>query len=151
MNRYKTTRIVSHSAQQMFNVVADVEKYPEFVPLCEGLVVTSRETEEDREILVADMTVSFKLVRETYTSKVVLDLSHNRILVSYLDGPFKHLDNRWLFRPKGEDSCYVDFFIAYEFRSRPLQLLMGSMFDHAFRSFAEAFEKRADKIYGASS
>ena len=148
MNRYKTTRVVAHSAQQMFAVVADVEKYPEFVPLCEKLVVTSREQEDDREILVADMTVSFKLVRETYTSKVVLESARNRIQVTYLDGPFRHLDNRWLFRPKDENSCYVDFFIAYEFRSKPLQLLMGSMFDHAFRSFAEAFEKRADKLYG---
>lgn len=147
MKRFKNSRKVGHSADEMFALVADIEKYPQFVPLCETLVIRERKQEGTREIMVADMTVSFKLIRETYTSKVVLEPENRRILVSYLDGPFKHLDNRWIFRPINETSSIVDFFISYEFRSRSLQMVMGTMFDQAFRNFAEAFEKRADLIY----
>jgi coenzyme Q-binding protein COQ10 len=100
------------------------------------------------EILVADMTVAYKLVRESFTSRVTLDRPNLRILVEYLEGPFSRLENRWTFHPAGEQASDVHFFIAYEFRSRMLGLLMGSMFDLAFRRFATAFERRADTIYG---
>lgn len=132
----------------MFNLVADVEHYPEFVPLCRALKVKSRSTDAaGNEVLVADMMVAYKLVREAFTSRVTLDRVHSRILVEYLEGPFRHLENRWLFTPTGEGACDVEFYISYEFRSRTLGLLMGAMFDAAFRRFAAAFERRADEVY----
>ncbi len=149
MASFSTTRRVAHSAADMFELVADAEEYPKFVPLCEALKIRGRQDlGEGREVLVADMTVSFKLVRETFTSRVVLDRPANIIRVAYLDGPFRHLDNVWTFRDLGEKSCEVGFSIDYEFRSRTLGALMGAMFDRAFRKFAEAFEARADLVYG---
>jgi coenzyme Q-binding protein COQ10 len=94
------------------------------------------------------MTVSYKLISETFTSRVTLDRPNLQILVEYLEGPFSRLENRWTFRPIAERACNIEFFIAYEFRSRMLAMLMGGMFDLAFRRFATAFEKRADQVYG---
>lgn len=150
MPQFANTRRVRHRADQMFDLVADVERYPEFVPLCQSLKVRQRTTDaEGREVIVADMTVSFKLVRENFTSRVTLDRPNLKILVEYLRGPFSKLENRWTFTAKGEDACDVGFFIAYEFRSRMLAMLMGAMFDAAFQRFAAAFEARADVIYRA--
>ena len=132
----------------MFELVADVEKYPQFVPLCSALAVKSRTEKNGTSILVADMTVAYKIVRETFTSRVTLDRPNLKILVEYLSGPFKRMQNRWTFHPIGEEACDVEFFIDYEFRSRALAVLMGAMFDAAFRRFATAFEQRADEIYG---
>jgi coenzyme Q-binding protein COQ10 len=133
----------------MFDLVADVERYPEFVPLCESLKIRQRKSKpNDTEILIADMTVSFKLVRESFTSEVVLDRPNMKIAARYLKGPFSSLENRWSFEPRSETECDVGFFLAYEFKSRMLALLMGAMFDTAFARFAVAFEKRADAIYG---
>jgi coenzyme Q-binding protein COQ10 len=149
MPQFTTRRRVRHSADDMFDLVADVEHYPEFVPLCKDLKVRNREPSgEGVETVVADMTVSFKLVRESFRSRVTLDRPKLQILVEYLQGPFSHMENRWTFKPDGEDACGVEFFIDYEFRSRMLGVLMGSMFDVAFRRFAAAFEARADKVYG---
>lgn len=149
MPQFTSTRRVKHAAADMFDLVADVERYPEFVPLCRALKVRRRIQEPDGvEILIADMTVAYKLVRESFVSRVTLDRPNLQVLVEYLEGPFSHLKNRWIFRPTGERACEVRFFISYEFRSRMLGLLMGSMFDLAFRRFAAAFEKRADAIYG---
>jgi coenzyme Q-binding protein COQ10 len=152
MPQFSTTRRVRHSASDMFDLVADVERYPEFVPLCRALKVKSRAAKgKGIEILVANMTVAYKLIQETFTSRVTLDKPKLRILVEYLDGPFSKLQNRWSFRPSGDQACEVEFFIAYEFRSRLLAALMGGMFDAAFRRFAVAFEKRADEIYGRAN
>jgi coenzyme Q-binding protein COQ10 len=149
MPQFSTKRRVRHAAGEMFDLVADVERYPEFVPLCRDLKVKSRTKKDDGgEILVASMTVAYKVVRETFTSRVTLDKPKLQILVEYLDGPFSHLQNRWVFRPVDEKTCDVEFSIEYEFRSRVLAALMGAMFDAAFRRFAAAFEKRADEIYG---
>ena len=149
MPSVRNRRRVQLSAQQMFDLVADVERYPEFVPMCRDLKVRRRSTEEDdRETLVADMTVAYNLVRESFRSRVTLDRPQLQILVEYLEGPFSHLENRWTFRPLGESECEVEFYIDYEFRSRVLGMLMGTMFDAAFRRFAAAFERRADVIYG---
>ena len=132
----------------MFDLVADVERYPEFVPLCRSLNVRKRVAEpENVEIIVAEMTVAYKLISETFTSRVTLDRPNLQILVEYLEGPFSHMENRWTFRPTGARTCEVEFFISYEFRSRMLGLLMGSMFDLAFRRFAVAFERRADVLH----
>ena len=151
MPQFTTTRHLRHSAADMFDLVADVERYPEFVPLCKSLKVRRRiEEPECVLILVADMTVAYKLIHESFVSRVTLDRPNLQILVEYLDGPFSHLENRWTFRPTGERACEVSFFISYEFKSRMLGMLMGSMFDLAFRRFAAAFEARADKIYGLS-
>jgi coenzyme Q-binding protein COQ10 len=138
MPSFTNKRRVQHAASEMFDLVADVERYPEFVPLCQSLKI-------------ADMTVSFNLVREGFTSEVTLDRPNLKITVRYLRGPFSNLENRWTFEPKGEGACDVGFYIAYEFKSRMLALLMGSMFDAAFARFSAAFEKRADKVYGKRS
>ena len=151
MPELSTTRRVHHAASEMFDLVADVEHYPEFVPLCESLRVRKRIKENDKEIIVADMTVAYKLVRETFTSRVTLDRSKLEILVEYLEGPFRRLNNTWSFRAVEKSVCDVKFFIAYEFRSRTLGMLMGAMFDAAFRRFAAAFERRADQVYGTQA
>jgi coenzyme Q-binding protein COQ10 len=149
MPQFSSKRRVLHSASQMFDLVADVERYPEFVPLCKSLKIRQRTAKPDgTEIVVADMTVSFKLVREAFTSRVTLDRPNRKILVEYLQGPFSNLENRWSFDPKSDDACDVGFFLSYEFKSRMLAMLMGTMFDTAFQRFAAAFEKRADAIYG---
>ena len=148
MPRFSTTRRVRHPAAEMFDLVADVDSYPQFVPLCHKMNVRRRTPRADgTEVLVAEMTVAYKFIRETFTSRVTLDRANLAILVEYLDGPFRELENRWTFRPIDARTCNVEFFIAYEFRSHALGLLMGTVFDTAFRRFAEAFERRADAVY----
>jgi coenzyme Q-binding protein COQ10 len=133
----------------MFDLVADVDHYPEFVPLCSALYVRKRMPGEGGTVvLIADMTVAYKFVRETFTSRVTLDKPNLKILVAYLDGPFSRMENRWTFKPTGEMTCEVEFAIDYEFKSRTLGMLMGAMFETAFRRFSVAFEARADQIYG---
>lgn len=149
MPQFQSKRRVRHSAAEMFDLVADIERYPEFVPLCSALKIRHRTTRADGcEVVTADMTVSFKLVRESFTSRVTLDRANLKIMVEYLKGPFSHLQNRWTFEPRGDDACDVGFFLAYEFRNKMLAVLMGTMFDAAFHKFASAFEARADAIYG---
>ncbi len=149
MPRFSNKRRVQHKASEMFELVADVERYPEFVPLCHQLKIRQRTAKADgTEVVVADMTVSFKLVKETFTSEVTLDRANLKITVRYLRGPFSNMENRWTFEPRGDNACDVGFFIDYEFKSRMLAMLMGSMFDAAFARFSAAFEKRADKVYG---
>lgn len=151
MPQFQTRTPAKHSADQMFALVADVEKYPEFLPLCEALTVKSRKEREGRTLLVADMSIGYKAIRETFTTQVFLKPDEKVIEVKYIDGPFKYLSNIWRFEDKGEGGSEVEFFIDYEFKSRILGAVMGSMFDRAFRMFSEAFEKRADKIYGTDS
>jgi len=152
MPKFSSKRRVLHSATEMFDLVADVERYPEFVPLCQQLKIRQRTPGPDgTEIVIADMTVSFKLVREAFTSRVTLDRPNLKIMVEYLKGPFSKLENRWSFEPRSETACDVGFFLSYEFKSRMLAMLMGTMFDTAFQRFAAAFEKRADAIYGKGS
>ena len=148
MPQHETTRHVRHKPENMFALVADVEKYPEFLPLCEGLSVRSRKEREGRTVLVADMTVGYKAIRETFTSQVHLKPDELAIDVKYLDGPFRYLTNEWRFEAADDGGSIVHFFIDYEFKSRVLGALMGAMFDQAFRMFTSAFEKRADLVYG---
>jgi coenzyme Q-binding protein COQ10 len=149
MPQFHTKRRVRHAASNMFDLVADVEKYPEFVPLCAAMNVRSRTDKgEGVSVVVAAMTVAYKLVRQTFTSRVTLDRPNLKILVEYLDGPFSRMQNRWEFHATGENTSEVEFYIDYEFRSRTFAMLMGAMFDTAFRRFAAAFEKRADQVYG---
>jgi coenzyme Q-binding protein COQ10 len=155
MPQFSTRRRVKHSATDMFDLVADIERYPEFVPLCRAMRVRRRMQSDDREVLIAEMTVAYKLIRESFTSRVTLDRERKTILVEYLDGPFSRMENRWVFRAVdsqaaggAEATCEIEFFISYEFRSRTLGVLMGAVFDAAFRRFASAFEQRADAVFG---
>jgi coenzyme Q-binding protein COQ10 len=151
MPSFQTSRRVRHSAAEMFDLVADGEAYPQFLPLCQALRVRHRKEEQGALTLIADMEVGYKAIRETFTSRVTCERAKLEILVEYIDGPFRYLQNRWSFRDQGDsDVCLVEFDISYEFKSRTLSLLMGRMFDAAFRKFAEAFEKRADVIYGVA-
>jgi coenzyme Q-binding protein COQ10 len=148
MPEFRTTRRLAHSAEDMFALVADVERYPEFVPFCERLEVRGRRKEGEKDILVVDMSVGYRLVRETFTSKVTLDRPALEVRADYLDGPFRTMENSWQFTPLSEGGCDIGFRIVYEFKSRMLAALMGAMFDRVFRTFAASFEKRADQVYG---
>ena len=150
MPSFRNQRRVRHSAQDMFDLVADVENYPQFVPLCQALRVRRRaKDDEGVEVIVADMEVGYRAIREKFTSRVTLDRPQLKIVVEYIDGPFRRLENVWSFRDEPRaGSSTVEFFIAYEFASRLLAALMGSVFDVAFRKFSAAFEARADVVYG---
>jgi coenzyme Q-binding protein COQ10 len=149
MPQFSTKRRVYHAASEMFDLVSDVEKYPQFVPLCAATRIKSRsEKDNGVTVLVVEMTVAYKMIRQSYASRATLDRPKLNILVEYLTGPFSRMQNRWAFRAIDDRTCEVEFFIDYEFRSRTLALLMGAMFDTAFRRFAAAFEQRADDIYG---
>jgi coenzyme Q-binding protein COQ10 len=148
MPSFTTRRRVPYTPQQMFDLVADVEQYPLFLPLCEALTVRSRERRGTSTVLVATMVAGYKAIREAFTTRVTLIPSGPVVLVEYLDGPFRRLENRWRFHPVA-GGCEVDFFIDYEFRSALLGVLVGALFDRAFRKFSEAFESRASVVYGA--
>jgi coenzyme Q-binding protein COQ10 len=148
MHAFRTVRVVKHSPAEMFDLVADVERYPEFVPLCERLVVRSRQTLENSvQSMVASMTVGYGPINETFTTRVRLERPALRIMTSNVEGPFRHLENEWRFEPH-PDGCRVSFAIEYAFRSFTLEILVGALFDKAFRKFAQAFEARADVMYG---
>ncbi|WP_027170012.1 type II toxin-antitoxin system RatA family toxin [Mesorhizobium sp. WSM3224] len=147
MPKFEAIRRVAHTPEEMFALVADIEAYPQFLPLCESLTVRSRKERDGRTILVADMSIGYKAIRETFTTQVLLNPAERAIDVKYIDGPFKYLSNIWRFDP-ASSGCEVHFFIDYEFKSRILGAVMGTMFDRAFRMFSEAFEKRANVIYG---
>jgi coenzyme Q-binding protein COQ10 len=148
MHVYETKHPVAHSADEMFALVARVEDYPKFLPLCEELAVKSREQREGSELLIATMTVGYGFIHEGYTTQVHLDRATRTILVEYLDGPFSFLENRWRFHPRGQGACEVDFYIAYSFRSRLFERLVGRLFAKAVEKYTTAFEARADAIYG---
>lgn len=149
MPTFETTRRVPFTAEQMFAVVADVERYPEFVPLCEALTVKTRETGSTHTTLVAAMSVGYKAIRETYTSRVTLRPERGEIDVINVDGPFSRLANKWRFRdvPGGSE---VHFYIDYAFASRVLAVLMGAVFDKAVRKYTDAFEARARTLYATT-
>ena len=136
-------RVLPYSPAQMFDLVAAVDRYPEFLPWCIGARIKSR----DGNVVLADLIIGFRMIRERFTSRVVLDRP-GRIDVSYIDGPLKHLANRWLFEPAGEGGCVIDFHVDFEFRSRILQAAIGALFHEAVRRMVAAFEKRAHALYG---
>ena len=147
MPTFETRRFVRHSPEQMFDLIMDVEHYPDFLPLCESLKVIDREATDNGETVVADMTIGYRAIRETFRSRVEADRGRKLIVARYIDGPIKHLENRWQFTARDAGGCTISFFLDYEFKNLALKVLMGTMFDKAFRKFAEAFEARADKIY----
>jgi coenzyme Q-binding protein COQ10 len=146
LHKFQISRRVPFSAEQMFAVVADIESYPEFLPLCESLTVRSRETRGAETELVATMAIGYHKIAESFTSRVRLRPVEGQILVDYLDGPFSYLENSWSFRDVAGGSD-INFFIKYEFRSKMLSLLMGTVFDKAVRKFTNAFEERARELY----
>ena len=148
MERFQTRRRVPYSARQMYDLVADVDRYPEFLPLCEGMRVRSRSWDQGHEVLTADMTMGYKAIRETISSKVTLYPDEPRVQVHYLGGPFSRMENRWRFVPRAEGGCDVEFYIAYQLRSPLLKFLVSQLFDKAFKRFAAAFETRARQVYG---
>ena len=152
MTVHQQTRRLPHPPGAVFDIVADVERYPEFLPWCSNLRVRSRETDAaGREIVIADMTVRFKMFRESFKSRVIADRAAKRIDIDYLDGPFSHLENRWLFLENPDGSCTVDFHIDFEFRSRMLQLAISAVFHEAVRRMVAAFDARAVSLYGKAS
>ncbi|MEZ5737872.1 MAG: type II toxin-antitoxin system RatA family toxin [Novosphingobium sp.] len=139
-------RTLPYSAEQMFDLVADVSRYGEFLP---WVVATRVKSDDDREI-VADMLVGFKSFREKFTSRVEKERPE-KIRVHYVDGPLTDLDNRWLFRPLGENECEVDFSVDFRFRNALFEKLAGDYFERAFRKMVAAFEARAEELYGSSN
>jgi len=142
MPTHAEKRILPYSAAQLFDMVADVERYPEFLPWC----LASRISRRDETIITADMVIGFRMVRERFTSRVTLDRP-NRIDVAYTHGPLSHLNNHWVFHPH-EDGCLIDFYVDFEFRSRVLQKLIGALFNEAVKRMVGAFEARAADLYG---
>ena len=151
MPSFRSARVVRHSPRQMFDLVADCDKYPEFLPFCIAMKTRPRgQDAQGHDILLAEMTVGYKALRESFSTRNTLDRADEKIVVEYVDGPFSRLRNVWNFNPDPV-GCRVEFYIDYEFRSRLLAMVMGSMFDAVFRTFVGAFEARADKIYGKPS
>ena len=140
------TRRLPYSAEQMFDLVADVGRYGEFLPW----VVATRVRSDDGHEMVADMLVGFKALREKFTSKVIKDRP-GRLEVIYIDGPMRDLDNVWLFRQLDDGGCEIDFSVNFSFRNKMFEMLAGQYFDRAFRKMVAAFEERADQLYGNSS
>jgi len=151
MGQFSTIHRVAFTPRQMFDLVADVEQYPKFLPLCEALIVRARERAGGKDVLIADMTVAYRAIRETFTTQVVLDGEalevHAITRQEYPRGPFRRLANDWRFRP-APGGADVEFHIAYEFKSLMLQMLVGSLFDRVFRRYTRAFEERARAVYG---
>ena len=137
-------RVLAYTPDQLYELVADVERYPEFLPWCKAARIRKR----DEAWLVADLVIGFKMVRERFTSHVALDENHRRIDVVYAEGPFKHMENHWRFEDH-EKGCLIDFYVDFEFRSKLLQKLIEALFHEAVRRMVSAFEARAKDLYGA--
>lgn len=144
MPRHEETRVLPYSPEQLFDLVADIDRYRDFLPWCLG----SRVTKRDGDVAIADLVIGFKMLRETYTSKVTFDRPH-AIEVAYLKGPFRRLDNRWRFEPAENGQCRIYFFVEFEFGPALLKRVMEPLFHEAVRRMVRAFETRAADLYGA--
>ena len=143
MPTHAEKKLLPFRPDQLFDLVADVERYPEFLPWC----IASRITKREDNVIHADLIIGFKMFRETFTSKVTLSRP-DRIDVEYSRGPFKYLNNHWIFVPEGADATNIDFYVDFEFRSRILQRLIGTVFGEAVKRMVRAFETRAHAVYG---
>lgn len=141
-------RALPYTARQMYDLVADVAAYPEFLPWCAAARIRGHTQHHDHELLEADLVISFRVFRERFGSRVTLRPQRTMIDVEYLDGPFRYLNNHWHFEDLPEGGCMVDFFVDFEFRSRALQALIGVVFNEAMRRIVAAFEERARQLYG---
>lgn len=144
MPTHAEKRYLPYTADQLFDMVADVERYPQFLPWC----VAARIRRREGDTFFADLVIGFKMIRERYTSKVVLNRPQNRIDVQYTEGPFHYLDNHWIFQPAPDGGTTIDFFVDFEFKSKILQTVMGALFNEAVKLMVSSFEKRARQIYG---
>ncbi|BBK42908.1 ubiquinone-binding protein [Allostella vacuolata] len=142
MPTHAEQRLLPYTPEQLYDLVADIERYPEFLPWCVAARIRTREA----RLVVADLMIGFKMVRERFTSRVELT-PKSRIDVAYSDGPFKHLHNHWIFEP-AEGGCRIDFYVEFEFRSRTLQKIIEVLFHEAVRRMVAAFEGRARALYG---
>ncbi len=147
MTTHSETRDLPYSAQQMYDLVADVAAYPEFLPWCAAARIRSRESQGDCEVMEADLVISFKLFRERFGSRVRLDPGAGRIDTEYLDGPFKYLKSHWQFSDRDTGGCQVAFYVDFEFRNVVLQKLIGIVFHEAMQRIVRAFEARAAALY----
>ncbi|WP_207459611.1 type II toxin-antitoxin system RatA family toxin [Azospirillum sp. SYSU D00513] len=145
MPTHAEQKVLPYTPEQMYRLVADVERYPEFLPWCMAARIRRREG----NVLYADLVIGFKMVRERFTSRVELNEPGCRIDVQYTEGPFQYLNNHWIFKPH-EKGCCVDFFVDFEFRSKMLQKIMGLLFNEAVRRMVQAFETRANQLYGGA-
>jgi coenzyme Q-binding protein COQ10 len=143
MPTHAEKRVLPHQPDQLYDLVADIGRYPEFLPWC----LASRIRRRDGDVIIADLVIGFKMLRERFTSQVTLYPERMKIDVTYVDGPFKHLNNHWQFLddPGG---CLIDFYVDFEFRSRFLQKMMQPLFNEAVRRMVAAFESRAEDLYG---
>lgn len=142
MPTHAEERFLPYPPEKLFDLVADVERYPEFLPWCVGARILRRAD----NVLYADLMIGFKMFRETFTSRVTLSRPE-RIDVEYQKGPFRHLTNHWIFRREG-DGCVIDFYIDFEFHSRLLRRVIEPLFNEAVRRMVRAFETRAHAVYG---
>lgn len=152
MPHHQDSRDLPYSAQQMFDLVADIESYPQFLPWNSAARIRSRETRPDgTEEIAADLVISFKVFRERFGSRVVLwpQAEPLRIDTEYLDGPFKHMRSGWTFADRPSGGCHVEFFVDFEFKNMILQKLIGVVFHEAMVRIVRAFEARAKVLYGA--
>ncbi|QJE72874.1 type II toxin-antitoxin system RatA family toxin [Aerophototrophica crusticola] len=143
MPTHAEQRVLPYSPEQLYRLVADVERYPEFLPWA----VACRIRKRDGNVLWADLVIGFKMIRERFTSKVTLDEPGRAIHVEYVEGPFHYLNNHWTFHPHPE-GCLVDFYVDFEFRNKVLQKIIGALFNEAVRRMVAAFEGRAHQLYG---
>jgi len=142
MPTHAEKRTLAYTPEQMFDLVADVERYPEFLPWCTAVRIHHRKGNE----IMSDMVIGFKMFREKFTTRVLLHPSR-RIDVEYTNGPFKYLNNHWIFEPAPDGGCTVDFYIKFEFKSKILQSAIGLVFNEAVQKMISAFESRAKSIY----
>lgn len=149
MTVHHQRRRVRYTPEQIFDLVADITSYPEFIPWCTRAHIYKREVlAGERERVEADLHVKFKVYEESFVTRVTLDRPKRRIYIEYVEGPFHHLNNRWHFEENRDGSCTIDFWIDFKFRSKALQLLVGAVFGEAVRRMVAAFEARADELYG---
>lgn len=147
MPTHSETRKLTYTAEQMYDLVADVERYPEFLPWCAAARVRSVVSESDVDVMTADLVISFKVFRERFTSRVELNEAQRKIDTEYLDGPFRYMKSNWRFRDV-EGGCEVSFFVDFAFRNMILQKIIGVVFNEAMHRIVRAFEERAAKLYG---
>lgn len=147
MPTHSETKPLPYTAQQMYDLVADVASYPKFLPWTAAARILRREDRDDHEVMEADLVISFKVFRERFTSRVVLWPGENRIDTEYLDGPFKHMLSKWQFE-ETDDGCLVHFHVDFEFRNVILQKIIGVVFNEAMQRVVKAFERRAESLYG---
>ena len=148
MPRHEQQHPVPFAPAQMFDLVADISRYAEFLPWCAGARITKRESQADgQELLHADLVIGYKAFRGTYSSRVTLDRAAMKIDVTHIQGPFKHLVNHWAFLQQPDGGCLIDFMIDFEFQNPIIRKLIGLVFTDAVRRMVQAFEARAHAIY----